>query len=176
MTVRHRQRSTAPTLGVILRGVAYYLFNSVPGDVANVPAVRRLVAECLAAEMWGIGDDEPHRDALAAGDVALIYLGAPERLLMGRAELASPVRAWTTSEARACPSGSHSGVLLASVEHWDPPVPMETVLQQIDPSEGARADFQVGVVRISLNEYETVRAVAAAQARERGSPHGEVVR
>jgi hypothetical protein len=142
--------------------VAYYIFTSAPGDAARVPAARALVSECLEARMWGIGDDEPHRGALAAGDVALIYLGAPERQLVGRAVLGSPVRAWTSEEAKVCPDGSQGGVLLASVEHWTPHVPMETVLQRIDLSEGARADFEIGVVRITANEYETATAVAAA--------------
>jgi hypothetical protein len=46
-------------------------------------------------------------------------------------------------------------VLLAQVEAWDPPVPMTTVLSQIDPAENARADFEAGVVRITVGEYET---------------------
>ena len=111
--------------------------------------------------MWGVDADEPHRDALAPGDLILIYLGAPERVFIGRAELASAVHGWTPSEAQVCPGDSPSGVLLAQVEDWDPPVPMETVLSQIDPSENAKADFQAGVVRITAREYETALAVAA---------------
>ena len=61
-----------------------------------------------------------------------------------------------------------SGVLLAQVEEWDPPVPMNTVLSQIDPAENARADFQAGVVRITANEYETALAVAAGRAPSTG--------
>jgi hypothetical protein len=38
---------------------------------------------------------------------------------------------------------------------------MENVLLRIDQSEGARADFDTGVVRITPNEYETALAVAA---------------
>ena len=57
------------------------------------------------------------------------------------------------------PGDSPGGVLLAQVEEWHPPVPMETVLSQIDRSENARADFQVGVVRITAHEYETALAV-----------------
>jgi hypothetical protein len=55
-------------------------------------------------------------------------------------------------------------VLLAQVEEWDPPVPMHTVLSRIDPTEKAKADFDVGVVRITAHEYETAVAVAARQA------------
>jgi hypothetical protein len=55
-------------------------------------------------------------------------------------------------------------VLLAEVEEWDPPVPMETVLSQLDPAEKAKADFQAGVVRITADEYETALSVAARRS------------
>jgi hypothetical protein len=86
----------------------------------------------------------PHRNALAAGDLILIYLGAPEWEFIGRAELASAVHAWTPSEARLWPGDSSRGVLLAQVEEWDPPVPMSIVLSRLDPAAKARADFEAG--------------------------------
>lgn len=119
--------------------------------------------------MWGVHADEPHCDALAPGDVVLIYLGgAPEREFIGRAELASAVHEWTPSEARVNPGDSPTGVLLAQVEAWDPPVTMSTVLAQIDPAENAKADFQAGVVRITAHEYDTALAVAAGRAPSTG--------
>jgi hypothetical protein len=75
------------------------------------------------------------------------------------------VHDWTPSEAQVYPGDSSGGgVVLAQVEEWDPPVPMNTVLSQIDPAENARADFEAGVVRITANEYETTLAVAAGRA------------
>jgi hypothetical protein len=147
--------------------VAHYLFNFVNGDAAKAPAPREQAAGFLRVRMWGIGPDEPHRDALAPGDLIVIYLGAPEREFIGRAELASAVHDWTPSEAQVYPGDSPSGVVLALVEEWDPPVPMNTVLSQIDPAENAKADFQAGVVRITAHEYETALAVAAGRAPTR---------
>jgi gluconate kinase len=49
--------------------------------------------------------------------------------------------------------------------HW---IPVSTVLSQIDPAENARADFEAGVVRVTVNEYETALAVAAARATSTG--------
>jgi hypothetical protein len=144
--------------------VAHYLFNFVNGDAAKGPALREQAAGFLRVRMWGIDADEPHRETLAPGDLILIYLGAPEREFIGRAELASAVHDWTPPEAHVYPGDSLSGVLLALVEEWDPPVPMSTVLAQIDPSENAKADFQTGVVRITTHEYETALAVAAGRA------------
>ena len=66
------------------------------------------------------------------------------------------------------PGDSPGGVLLAQVEEWDSPVPMSTVLSQIDPPGNARADFEAGVVRITANEYETALAVAAGRATSTG--------
>jgi hypothetical protein len=149
-------------------GVAHYLFNFVPGDAAPRPALREQAAGFLRVRMWGIDADEPHRTALVPGDLVLVYLGAPEREFIGRAELASAVHDWTPSEAQVYPGDSPGGVLLAQVERWDPPVPMNTVLSQIDPAENAKADFQVGVVRITANEYETALAVAAGRATSTG--------
>jgi hypothetical protein len=144
--------------------VAHYLFNFVKGDEAKGPALAEQAAGFLRVRMWGIDADEPHRNALAPGDLILIYLGAPEREFIGHAELASAVRDWTSSEARVYPGDSPSGVLLAQVEEWDPPVPMNAVLSQIDPAENARADFETGVVRITANEFETALAVATGRA------------
>jgi hypothetical protein len=145
-------------------GVAHYLFNFVKEDAAPRPALRDEAAGFLRARMWGIDADERHADALAAGDLVLLYLGAPDRAFIGRAALASAVHEWTPAEAQVYPGVSPGGVLMAQVEEWDPPVLMSTVLSQIDQSEGARADFDAGVVRITAHEYETALAVAAMYA------------
>jgi hypothetical protein len=143
--------------------VAHYLFN-LTGEAAQRPALREQAAGFLRVRMWGIDSDEPHRDALAAGDLVLVYLGAPDREFVGRAELASAVHDWTPSEAQVYPGDSPSGVSLAQVEEWDPPVPMNAVLSQIDPAENARADFETGVVRITASEFETAIVVATGRA------------
>jgi hypothetical protein len=110
--------------------------------------------------MWGVDRQERYRDALAPGDLALIYVPAPEAEFIGRAELATGVRDWTSSEAEVFPGDSPSGVLLSHVEEWDPAVPMATVVQRIDPTasnplvqQNAAAGFGTGVVRITGDEY-----------------------
>ena len=85
-----------------------------------------------------------------------------------RAELVTTAHDWTPPEKQVYPGDSPTGVLLAQVEEWDPPVPMSTVLSQVDRSAGARADFEVGVVRITADEYETALAVAAERATSTG--------
>ena len=148
--------------------MAHYLFNVVNAGAATGTALREQTAGFLRVRMWGIDADERHRDALAPGDLVLVYLGAPDREFIGRAELASAVHHWTPSEARVYPGNSTGGVLLAEVEEWDPPVPMNAVLTLMDPAENARADFQAGFVRITANEYQTALAVAARREPSTG--------
>ena len=145
-------------------GVAHYLFNFVNGVAAQRPALREQAAGFLRVKMWGIDADELHRDALAAGDLVLVYLGAPDREFIGRAELASAVHDWTPSEAQVYPGDAPSGVTLIQLEEWDPPLPMNAVLSQIDTTGNARADFETGVVRITSTEFATAVAVATGRA------------
>jgi hypothetical protein len=146
--------------------VAHYLLNLVGDDAAS--PLRERADGLLRVGMWGVDANERHRDALAAGDRVLLYLGAPERLFVGCAELASAVHDWTPPEAAVFPGDCAAGVLLARVEKWDPPVPMQAVLARIE-SPAARADFEAGVVLITADEYETALAVAAGRS---GGPHG----
>ena len=148
--------------------MAHYLFNFVKEDAAKGPALLEQAAGFLRVRMWGIDADEPHRNALASGDLVLIYLGAPEREFIGSAELASAVHDWTPSEAQVYVGGAPGGVVLGLVEEWDPPIPMNTVLSHIDPRGNAKADFEAGVVQITPNEYETALAVAAGRAPSTG--------
>jgi hypothetical protein len=142
----------------------YYILNAFTGEAG----LRERAAELLRLRMWGVDADEPHRCALAAGDLVVVYLGAPDREFIGRAELASAVHAWTPTEAQVYPGASSSGVSLARVEEWGRPVPMNVVLSRLDPSAKAKADFEVGVVRITEHEYETVLAVAGEHAPSTG--------
>jgi hypothetical protein len=141
--------------------MAHFLFNSVQDHEADSSASRELAAGLLRVGMWGVGADESHCDALAPGDLVLIYLGAPQRVFVGRAELASALHGWTPSEARVYPGAYPGGVSLTRVEEWDPPVPMEGVLTEIGPSETTKADFQAGVVGITDTEYAAALTVAA---------------
>jgi len=144
--------------------MAHYLFNFTAGD-------RHQAAVLLRARKWCVGREERHRDALAPGDLALIYVPTPPPGLIGRVELATAVHDWPPPEAEACPGDAPSGVLLSQVEEWDPAVPMDTVVQRIDPTASnpliqanAAAGFQNGVVRITADEFET----AVALSRETG--------
>ena len=139
--------------------MAHFLFNFSDRD-------RRRATVLLQAKMWGVGRQERHRDALAPGDLALIYMAASAEFI-GRAELATAVHDWTPSEAEAYPGDSPSGVLLSHFEKWDPAVPMDTVARRIDPTASnplvqanAAAGFRMAVVRITGDEYGTALALS----------------
>ena len=148
--------------------MGHYLLNFTNRHTAKAGSLRKQADAFLRVKLWGVDADEPHRDALAPGDLTLIYLAEPERAFIGSAELGSAVREWTLPEAQMYPGDSPSGVLLAQVEEWDPPVPMDAVLPRIDPAgsnpyiqANAKAGFRAGVVQITAQEYETVLAVRA---------------
>ena len=143
--------------------MAHYLFNVGDRDAAEAR---------LRAKLWGVGQDERHGDALAAGDLVLIHVAGPGGGLIGRAELASAVHAWSPSEAQAAADDAPSGVVLSDVERWERTVPMATVVARVDPTgsnplvqANARDGFQAAVVRLTAGEYEA--AVAAGRAYQR---------
>jgi hypothetical protein len=122
--------------------------------------------------MWAVHPAEPHRAALAPGDLVLIYIGPPESAFVGRAVLGSGVRDWSPAEVRIHPFGAESGVFLTDVEEWDPPVPMDAVVAHVDPTgtnpyvqANATDGFKNGVVLITEGEYEGVLAVRAKRPR-----------
>jgi hypothetical protein len=141
--------------------MAHFLFNFSAGG-------RDEAAALLQAHMWGVGSDERYSDALAPGDVALIYVEMSAELI-GRAEIATSVRAWTPPEAEVFPGDAPRGVLLRNANRWNPPVAMESVVSRIDPAgsnpyvqENAALGFRMGVVRITDDEY----GAAVALSRE----------
>jgi hypothetical protein len=129
--------------------VAYFLLN-FDGDREDARAHLR-------AKRWPVAVDEEHRDALAAGDVALVYVAA-DRAFIARVDLASGVR-----------DGEASEVALADVEWWDPPALMDAVLSAIGPSETAKGEFDTGVLWITDGEYD------AAVGVRRGGGGGESI-
>jgi hypothetical protein len=149
-------------------GVAHYLFNFVKEDAAKGPALLEQAAGFLRVGMWGIDADEPHRNALASGDLILIYLGAPEREFIGRAELASAVHDWTPSEAQVYPGDSPSGVLLAQVEEWDPPVPMKPCCRKSTRQGMPRPTSKWASCGSPLTNMRPALAVAAGRAPSTG--------
>ena len=109
----------------------------------------------------GGGGERTTPRALEPGDLVLFYVGAPDRVFVGRAVLASGEHDWSPSEAQAYSGVDPAGVLLDQIERWEPPVPMSRVLLHIGPEENARADFEAGIVGITATEYAAALVAAA---------------
>jgi len=131
----------------------HFIFNLTDGD-------RERAQSFLHAKRWVVSRDERHRDALAPGDLALVFV-ALTREFVGRAELTTafldPIPADPAASGPAV-----SGVLLGDVEDWTSGVPLAVAVQRIDP-EGSNpyvqanaAGFHAGVVQITANEYDIV--------------------
>jgi len=119
-------------------------------------------------KMWGIGAKTPNRLSLVADDCILIYVGAPEYAFIGDARLASPTHDWTPAEASKLRERFESGVVFESARAWPHPVPLKSVIAQLDLAEtNPGAHFFSGVVRITARDYATVIAAEGAEPSAR---------
>ena len=131
----------------------YFIFNLRDGD-------RERAMAFLDAGSWIVHRDERHRDALAPGDLALIFAGLT-REFVGRAEIKSTFLDPMPSD-RSDPGPAVSGVLLGGIEEWTNAVPLNIAVQRIDPSgsnpnvQANAAGFPRGVMWITVREYDIV--------------------
>ena len=131
----------------------HFIFNLTDGD-------RERAKSFLHAKRWLVSRDERHRDALAPGDLALVFV-ARTREFVGRAELKTTFLDPMPSDPAA--SGpAVSGVLLGDVEDWTSGVPLDVAVQRIDPKgsnpyvQANAVGFDAGVVQITVKEYDIV--------------------
>ena len=131
----------------------YFILNLADGD-------RERSKSFLHAKRWTVGREERHRDALAPGDLALVFV-ALTREFVGRAEIKTAFLDPMPSDP-ATSDPAESGVLLGDVEHWTSGVPLDIAVQQIDPNksnpyvQANAAGFRAGVVQITVKEYDIV--------------------
>ena len=131
----------------------HFIFNLADGD-------RERAKSFLHSKRWVVNRDERHRDALAPGDLALVFV-ALTREFVGRAELKSTFLDPIPSDPAASGPAT-SGVLLGHVEDWTSGVPLDVAVQRIDPMgsnpyvQANAAGFHAGVVQITVKEYDIV--------------------
>jgi hypothetical protein len=134
----------------------HFIFNLADGD-------RERAASFLHARRWVIGREERHRDALAPGDLVLVFVSLT-REFVGRAELETTFLDPMPSNP-AIFGAAVSGVVLGDVEQWTSGVPLDVAVQRIDPTasnpyvQANAAGFRAGVVQITVEEYEIVTAL-----------------
>ena len=131
----------------------HFIFNLTDGD-------RERAKSFLRAKRWVVSRDERHRDALAPGDLALVFV-ALTREFVGRAALKTTFLDPMPPDPAASGTAA-SGVLLGDVEDWTSGVPLDVAVQRIDPNrsnpyvQANAAGFRAGVVQITAKEYDIV--------------------
>jgi len=130
----------------------HFIFNLADGD-------RERAKSFLRAKRWVFSREERHRDAIAPGDLALVFV-ALTREFVGRAEIKTAFLDPMPSDP--APGTAVTGVLLGDVEDWTSGVPLAVAVQRIDPNgsnpyvQANAAGFRAGVVHITANEYDIV--------------------
>ena len=129
----------------------HFIFNLADGD-------RDRAKSFLHAKRWVVNREEHHRDALAPGDLALVFV-ALTREFVGRVELkTTSLDPMASNPATSGPAVS--GVLLRDVEDWTSGVPLDVAVKRIDPKgsnpyvQANAAGFRAGVVQITVKEYD----------------------
>jgi hypothetical protein len=131
----------------------HFIFNLAEGD-------RERAKGFLHAKRWPINGKERHRDALAPGDLALVFVALTHEFV-GRATVTSAfLNPMSLDPITSGPAAG--GVLLDDVEDWTNGVPLDVAAHRIDP-EGSNpyvqenaAGFRAGVVQITVKEFNIV--------------------
>jgi hypothetical protein len=140
----------------IISAVAY-LFNFSRKGAAPGRSLASQAGDLVQVGLWGIGEKTPLRSKLARGDRVLLYVGAPERSVIGHATLGSEVHEWTADEARHYPGSFTSGVSFAASEIWSQPLKLEDVLGQLELAKtNPNAQFFAGVIKITDRDFDRV--------------------
>lgn len=103
----------------------HFIFNLVDGD-------RERAASFLHARRWPVGREERHREALAPGDLVLVFVAFTAEFV-GRAKLETAFLDSMPLDPAVSDTAA-TGVLLADAEMWTIGVPLAVAAQRIDPT------------------------------------------
>ena len=131
----------------------HFILNLIEGD-------QEQAVSFLGARRWMVGHEERHRDALAPGDLVLVFVAVTSEFV-GRAKLKTAfVDSLPVDPAASGPTVS--GVLLTDIDKWTSGVPLAVAVQRIDPMasnpyvQANAAGFRSGVIQITAAEYDKV--------------------
>jgi hypothetical protein len=86
--------------------VASWILNFTKGGAKLKKQLPQQAQELVRVGLWGIPPTAQAKDKLAAGDRVLVYVGAPDRVFVGRAAIAAPWHAWSADESAKYPMTS----------------------------------------------------------------------
>jgi hypothetical protein len=109
--------------------VASWILNFTKAGAKVKKQMPQQARQLLDVGLWGVPPTAQSKDKIAVGDRVLAYVGAPERVFIGDATVASGWHAWTPNEAATYPmSGTFgAGLALDNVSVWSKPVPLASV-------------------------------------------------
>ena len=134
----------------------------------NARPLCEQAVELLRTRLWGIGPNAPFRAVLAPGDEVVVYVGAPDRMLVGSGVLATAVREWTPEEAARYPGGFSGGIEFGRISVWSPAIPIHSLRSSLRLTQTNREPrFLAGVVRLDEADFRTIIAATALRAPSR---------
>ncbi|HWT91456.1 MAG TPA: hypothetical protein VN238_00530 [Solirubrobacteraceae bacterium] len=140
--------------------MADWVLNFTKSGVKVKKQLSAQARELLDAGLWGLPSTAQARDRIAPGDRVLVYVGAPERVLIGEAVVNSSWHPWEAHEAAQYPGTFESGIRLVSCVVWNKPIALDMVWPD---TEGAKTNpkprWYGAAVRLSSNDFAAIRAV-----------------
>jgi hypothetical protein len=166
--------------------MAEWILNFTRGGTKDRKLMPGQARQLLEIGLWGIPETAQAKNKLAEGDRVLVYVGAPDRLFLGDARIASPWHHWTATElgaenAQHATAGSFgAGITLTDCRIWEKPVPLQTAWPQTQGAKtNPKARWYGAVARITGDDYDSIlaaglgtsQAAPAAQSPSVAKPH-----
>src|SRR4051794_34531646 len=113
--------------------MTHWILNFTRGGTKLKKLMPEQAQKLLEIGLWGIPETAQARRSLAPGDRVLVYVGAPDRIFIGDATIASGWHEWTKAEGQDeatqyAEAGTFgAGIALSNCRIWDTPVELGQV-------------------------------------------------
>ncbi len=148
-----------------------WVLNFTRGGTRDKKLMPQQARKLLEIGLWGMPESAQAREKLSVGDRVLAYVGAPDRVFVGDAEIAAPWHSWTSEEAQtyATAGSFHAGIRLTDCRLWDKPVPVQAVWPQTQGAQtNPNARWYGAAARLSGADFDLILK-AGLGGREIGS-------
>jgi hypothetical protein len=137
--------------------VACYLLNFSKGGAFDERVLSAQGKDLMAVGLWGLNARSPYLSELEQGDEIVVYVGSPERAVVGHGQLACGFRPWNADERRRYPGPHDAGVAFEHAEVWQYELPIRTVRSALVLCQTNREPrFLAGIVRLREADLRTI--------------------
>lgn len=149
--------------------MAFFVLNFT---LSGTPRKRDLAAQAramLAARLCGVPPRAQLRMKVGPGDRVIAYVGAPEKLFVGDAVVATGYHRWSEAEAARFPDwlGYDHGITLVDVRVWLRSLPLMSVWPQtIGARTNPRALWFGGIIELFPGDALTILAAGVRGSNE----------